>query len=64
MRSECEINEQVDSILGKLSILVNKREEEMGKPFEKRDHRLLAFIQRECDVYDHSLSQLRWMLSE
>ena len=64
MRSEREINEQINSVLEKLSILVNKKEEEMGKPFEKRDHRLLTFILRECNVYNHSLSQLRWMLSE
>jgi hypothetical protein len=64
MRSEIEINERINDILKNVHILLKKRDEEMGKPFGERDNRLLLFIQRECSIYDYSLSQLRWMLSE
>jgi hypothetical protein len=64
MRSETEINERINAILENVHILIRKRNEEMGKPFEDRDFRLLVFIQRECSIYEYSLSQLRWMLSE
>ena len=64
MRSECAINEQIDAILEKLNTLITKRNEEMEKPFGKRDHRLLMFINRECNVYNYSLTQLRWLLSD
>lgn len=64
MRSEYEINERINVILENLNLLVKKREEEMEKPFEKRDHRLLKFIHRECNVYHYTLSQLRWLFTE
>jgi hypothetical protein len=64
MRSEIEINERIDAILQNVNLLLKKREEELEKPFEKRDHRLLIFINREYNVYNYCLSQLRWLLSE
>jgi hypothetical protein len=64
MRSEFEINERINSVLENVTILLKKRDEELGKTFENRDHGLLQFINRECNVYNYSLSQLRWLLSE
>ena len=64
MRSEVEINGRINAILENVNMLLKKREEEMAKPFEERDHRLLKFINMECNVYNYSLSQLRWLLSE
>lgn len=61
MRSEYEVNERINTILEKVNMLLKKREEEMGKSFEERDHKLVKFINRECNVYYYSLSQLRWL---
>jgi hypothetical protein len=64
MRTEFEINERIDTILQNVNLLLKKRNEELEKPFEKRDHRLLIFINKEYNVYNYCLSQLRWLLSE
>jgi hypothetical protein len=64
MRSEIEINERINAILQNVNILLKKRDEELEKPFEKRDHRLLVFINREYNVYNYCLSQLQWLFSE
>jgi hypothetical protein len=64
MRSEYEISERINATLETLDLLKTKREEEMKKPFEKRDHRLLKFLARECNVYSYSLAQLRWLFSD
>jgi hypothetical protein len=64
MRTEYEITERINAILENVDTLSKKRDEEMEKPFEKRDHRLLYFINRECNVYSYSLSQLTWLFSE
>jgi hypothetical protein len=64
MRSEIEINQRIDAIQENVNMLIKKRDEEMEKPFEKRDHRLLIFINREYNVYNYSLSQFNWLLSE
>jgi hypothetical protein len=64
MRSEYEITERINGILENVNMLLKKRDEEMKKPFEERDHKLLFFIGRECNVYSYCLSQLRWLFSE
>ena len=64
MRSEFEITERINGILENVAILSKKRNEEMGKSFENRDHGLLQFINRECNVYNYCLSQIRWLMSE
>ena len=61
MRSESEINQRINALGEKVDLLLKKRDEEMGKPFAKRDHRLLVFLKVEYKVYNYCLSQLRWI---
>lgn len=61
MRSEYEVKERINSILETVNMLLKKKEEEMEKAFDERDHKLLKFINRECNVYYYSLSQLKWL---
>jgi hypothetical protein len=46
-----------------LQLLKDRMKEELGKPFGKRDRRLLQFIHKESSVYEFAVAQLEWVLS-
>jgi hypothetical protein len=64
MRTENEITERMQE-LNKKKLLVEERIQiEVKKPNQRRDPRILWFLDKERAVWEFALSQMDWILSE
>ena len=63
MKTEYEINERMQELTKKLLLIENSIQAELKKPHQKRDPRLLWFLDKEKSVWEFGLAQMAWMLS-
>ncbi|MBL0743062.1 glycosyltransferase family 9 protein [Chryseolinea lacunae] len=64
MKQHREIFEQTSYLKEKLEILKKLKKEQMDKPMDKRDSRLLNFIWKEQSVYSYALKQIAWFTND
>ena len=63
MRHEIEILSRVQEFDQRILVLDEKRRQEMAKPYNERDYRLLKFLNKEHALYAFSKAQLEWALT-
>lgn len=64
MRSETEIHTRTEEIRSNLARILEKTTEEIEKPYNERDYRLLKFLNRERNVWEFALQQMEWLLTD
>jgi hypothetical protein len=64
MKDVPEIAEKILEMKKYIDKIEARRQEELKKSIEKRDVRLMMFLNRESNVYEFALCQLEWVLSE
>lgn len=64
MRSEAEIHTRTEEIRSNLARILEKTTEEIEKPYNERDYRLLKFLNRERNVWEFALQQMEWLLTD
>jgi len=63
MRHEIEVLSRIKEFDRKIQVLEEKRLQELAKPYNERDYRLLKFISKEHLLYTFSKTQLEWTLA-
>ncbi|HYC29678.1 MAG TPA: hypothetical protein VEB42_12690 [Chitinophagaceae bacterium] len=63
MKREMEVISRLTELQSMVRMLEDKRREELSKPCDQRDYRLIRFLNREFSVYEFSVAQLQWLLS-
>ena len=64
MRSESEIIARINELKANLQLIDDRLQEEMSIHFRKRDYRLLRFLYKEKSVWEFTLAQMEWLLSD
>jgi hypothetical protein len=64
MRTEAEILLKIEELQHNLAGILERAKEEMRKPYLARDQRLLRFLNREKNVWEYALLQLKWLLRD
>lgn len=63
MRNETELQAKLEEIRINLHLVQEKAKTEMDKPYNRRDYKLLKFLNREKNVWEYALLQMEWVLA-